>query len=96
MLLAFAGCHSDESLSTNDFLVYPNPVQSLMNVRVNNQSNADYLFEVFSANGDLLKRENIGAGVRVYNVDVSKSPGGVLNAVLTTEKGVSIIKVYKK
>lgn len=55
-------------------IIYPNPVQNMLNINVNAENNGDLNFEIYTINGQLLKtiNQNYLKGENNFQIDVSQ------------------------
>jgi hypothetical protein len=67
----------DESNRTTSFLMYPNPSDGVMNLKyeIPSESNAELV--VYSMNGQVIYRGNLGDGSNTETIDISKVESGL-------------------
>ncbi len=73
----FAGCSmGTESFNTNDIYVYPNPTNSIFNVKVNGYS-GKLDIKVIDLNGRIILDENVQNGSDVQSINLSAFQSGI-------------------
>jgi hypothetical protein len=82
----------DEVEANNDFRIYPNPSDNILNIDVlNKQINK---IEIFDLQGRLLK--TIKESKEKYQIDISNFTSATYVLKITTEKGSQSVKIIKK
>ncbi|MDH7463143.1 zinc-dependent metalloprotease [Chitinophagaceae bacterium 26-R-25] len=71
----------------NNFTVYPNPVQSMLNVECNKETNKALTATIFSIDGKLIKQTKASNFGKKMNVDVTNLPAGQYILRLIPENG---------
>lgn len=85
----------NESLLTQ-FMLYPNPVKNVLNVRFNGEADLNSRIEVYNTVGKLMKAQKI-AVKNDYQVDMSNLTNGIYMVKLMNSEGViQTRKVLKK
>lgn len=82
----------DEVEANNDFRIYPNPSDNILNIDVlNKQINK---IEIFDLQGRLLK--TIKESKEKYQIDISNFTSATYLLKISTEKGTQSVKIIKK
>jgi hypothetical protein len=75
----------------NQFRIYPNPANSIINVKMNDQSTLDKI-EVFNLNGRKISRKKINADNKSIQFDVSDLSSGLYFIKLSNNQSKTFTK----
>ncbi|MCO6480250.1 MAG: T9SS type A sorting domain-containing protein [Phaeodactylibacter sp.] len=80
------------------FTIFPNPMESRLNLRFNSRERGEYQLRVVSLQGQRLleRRIEVAAGEQVQGIDVNGLPTGVYTVSVTDGRKVSSRKVVKR
>ena len=68
--------------------IYPNPVQSQLNVTVDNSSSKNFTMNIFTIQGkQVISKSNLTTSTAVFHVDASNLTSGIYVVELTDDKG---------
>jgi hypothetical protein len=75
------------------FLLYPNPATSHINIVLNEAANEDLLLQIVNPMGQIVKNVRIVFGTQVFRLDVNELPEGIYVLRLTGMEGVQSAKL---
>jgi hypothetical protein len=98
MLLIIVGCKDNSEIPLPSSLVaaYPNPIEDVLFVTVNNNTGASAQLIVFDPNGDIVADSTFGDGLNRIQFDVSKLPDGRFQIICKAGGQVHTTDVLKK
>jgi len=79
-------------LSNDELIVFPNPVQKILNIRINAKKTGRALLQIYNSSGAIVRNQNIDVegGVMEFSLDLeSCSPGLYMVVLNSTEMAVS-------
>jgi Secretion system C-terminal sorting domain/Beta-propeller repeat len=82
--------------NSNEFTIYPNPVQRVLHVQLTASANKSIVWQVQDATGKILKQQSDQLHGSSQSIDVSGLPNGMYYLVLKKDDGTTVKKFIKQ